>query len=253
MRTLDGPRPDGHPFWLDLAAPDAPAAAEFYAALFGWTYSVSGPEYGNYHVALLADRPVAGIGEPFGDAAGPSRWTLYLASSDIDADVARAREAGATIVAEPMEIPAQGHMAVLLDPTGASFALWQPIEHTGFGATDAHGTFSWAELSTPDPKTAAAFYSALFGFDFGPVESDDTERYDFGSGEQRVASVSRGAGEPRWRIYFAVDDVDAAAEAARHAGGDVLEDPFDTQFGRITVVRDPNGAEVDLLQPPARG
>jgi uncharacterized protein len=248
MRTLDGPRPDGHPCWIDLVAPDAAAAAAFYQGLFGWTYRVSGPEYGHYHVALREGGAAAGIGQP-GPEAGSSRWSLYFASSDVAADLERAREAGATVVADAMEVPDQGHMAVLLDPTGASFALWQPTGHPGFGVADAHGTFSWADLSTPDPKTAVAFYGALFGFEFGPVESEDAaELYAFGPDEERVASVSRGAGEARWRAYFRVDDADAAGEAVQRGGGRVLQGPVETRFGRIVLVRDPHGAEFEVVQ-----
>ena len=59
-------------------------------------------------------------------------------------------------------------MAVIQDPTGATFAIWQAKEHTGIGITERAGTLCWADLNTPDRATAQKFYSGLFGWTFDP-------------------------------------------------------------------------------------
>ena len=46
----------------------------------------------------------------------------------------------------------------------------------------------------------------------------------------------------RWRIYFGVEDADAAARRVRELGGTVIVEPFDFTFGRMVEVEDPHGA-----------
>jgi predicted enzyme related to lactoylglutathione lyase len=50
----------------------------------------------------------------------PPVWTIYFNSDDTDATVAKARQLGATVFAEPTDIP-PGRFAVLADPQGAMF------------------------------------------------------------------------------------------------------------------------------------
>jgi hypothetical protein len=55
----------------------------------------------------------------------PVHWTTYIAAQDADATVARAKELGATILSEPMDVPKMGRFAIIRDPTGAVFGIWQ--------------------------------------------------------------------------------------------------------------------------------
>jgi len=55
----------------------------------------------------------------------PPHWSVCFAVTDCDATVARARERGATVVAEPIDMPI-GRFAGLIDPQGAWFTLMQP-------------------------------------------------------------------------------------------------------------------------------
>ena len=52
-----------------------------------------------------------------------------------------------------------------------------------------------------------------------------------------------------WNTYIAVDDVDAAADRAEKAGGQVVMPPFDVMdAGRMTFVIDPTGAAIAFWQ-----
>ena len=55
---------------------------------------------------------------------------------------------------------------------------------------------------------------------------------------------------PHWMAYFEVPDCDAAAAAAREAGGTVSVEPFDLPYGRIAVLTDPFGAVFSVNQTP---
>ena len=49
--------------WVELSTPDAAAARNFYAKLFGWRVEVNpDPLYGGYALAKVGDADVAGIG-----------------------------------------------------------------------------------------------------------------------------------------------------------------------------------------------
>lgn len=122
-----------------------------------------------------------------------------------------------------------------------------PIEHTF-----PHGTPIWVDLQSPDQPAAAAFYRELFGWEVGPALA---ETGGFGLASKRGVPVAALGPLPApdvptaWTSYFAVDDVEAATEAARSAGGTVLLEPGDVAPGvRLSVVTDPAGAVFGLWQ-----
>jgi predicted enzyme related to lactoylglutathione lyase len=57
----------------------------------------------------------------------PPHWLVYIGTDDVDATTARAKELGATIHVEPMDIPNVGRFSVLQDPAGAAFGLFKGI------------------------------------------------------------------------------------------------------------------------------
>lgn len=52
-------------------------------------------------------------------------------------------------------------------------------------------------------------------------------------------------------VGFVVDDVEAAAKAARTAGADVIRGPEDAPWGRRLVLRDFDGRAIELTQSRA--
>jgi predicted enzyme related to lactoylglutathione lyase len=53
---------------------------------------------------------------------------------------------------------------------------------------------------------------------------------------------------PHWMVYFAVDDIDAAAARVEELGGRVAVPPTDTPAGRFAVVNDPQGAVFSIIR-----
>ncbi len=258
MTTLSGPRPQGLPCWLDLNVPDVKSAAAFYERTFGWTYDVSGEAYGHYHVALVDGRPAAGFGQSMSGSGAevPSVWTLYFAAEDADAMVARAVSLGGTVVAPTFDVPGQGRMAVVADPTGAAFGVWQAHEHRGFGLTGAPGTMSWCEVNTTDAERAQSFYTDLLSATARQREEGGTPYHVLSQDDVDFAGIlqmnEQWAGlAPHWMVYFQVADMDAAVRAVQDAGGAVQHGPFDSGHGRLAVVADPAGAIFSLQEPAA--
>src|SRR5436309_784021 len=122
--------PPGTPMWVDLGSPDVDASISFYRDLFGWSASEPVEGGGGYRFFEQDGKMVAGIG-PLMQEGQPPAWLSFVAVADADETVATARDAGAAIHVEPMDVMDVGRMAVLADPTGAALGLWQPRRHTG--------------------------------------------------------------------------------------------------------------------------
>ncbi len=54
------------------------------------------------------------------------QWVPYVLVDDLAASTEKAKALGAKVLTEMMEVPEMGWFSMLVDPTGAAFALWQP-------------------------------------------------------------------------------------------------------------------------------
>lgn len=253
MTVREGRPAPGTPCWHDLMSPDVEGAARFYTGLFGWAYDASGAEYGFYHMGRLEGRPVAGIGQMPDGAGMPSAWTVYFATDDVHATAEHAASLGATVMMPPMEVPAMGFMAIVVDPVGAAFGLWQATGHLGTGIEDVHGATVWRDLHTADAEKARAFYTALLGAEAEPFDGGDTPYLTLVKDGRNVGGIaatppSQPGTPPSWLTTFAVADLDIAVDGCTAAGGAVVQPALDTPFGRMAVVSDPFGAVFCLNQ-----
>jgi len=112
----------GSVVWNELRTSDRAAGAAFLATVFGVRTEDTDAGGRAYTLFFAGDEMAGGIADA-GDQ--PNYWDVSFATADIAATVARAEELGATVVLAPMETPI-GHVARCLDPTGASFSLFQP-------------------------------------------------------------------------------------------------------------------------------
>ena len=118
----------GAPIWYELLTRDLDAATTFYTELLGSTskHSPDSPSY-DYRTLSNASGDFAGLMQmpEHVPADMSSYWSIYFAVDDIDAAVAAATSAGATLLMGPMTIP-PGRISSLLDPEGAPFNLMTP-------------------------------------------------------------------------------------------------------------------------------
>ncbi|WP_181391939.1 VOC family protein [Deinococcus irradiatisoli] len=252
----------GHPSWTDLATPSPDQSRAFYAALFGWEYSVAPEEYGNYATALRGGpgQSAAGIAPLPGDSDMPSAWTTYFASDDVYADAERVTGLGGQVVMAPLAVGDLGHMGLFTDPSGAAFGLWQAGRHTGAEVMGEVGSLAWLSLNTRDSAAALAFYRALLGAQSEVMTADYQVLKHGDQTFAGVYSVRPGADPPtpgwmenapaQWVTYFMVDDTEQAAETTVRYGGRVLEAPYATPYGRMAVLADPSGAVFAVVDRP---
>lgn len=254
MSTHTRPKPAGTPTWVELTTPDVEAARAFYRALFGWSYAIS-DEYGGYTNATVGARRAAGLAGPMpGAPPAPAAWSLYFASDDIEADVARAVELGAKVRVAPMALEPHGSMAICEDPTGAAFGFWQAGEHIGSQVNDEPGAAAWYELYSPNVARARDFYAALLGAAAEPVPGGPGY-YVLRRGDDQLCAVMQidpawGDFAPQWITYFGVADAEAALAILVGEGGRALSAIEDTPYGRMVAVADPAGAQFKLVETP---
>ena len=120
----------------------------------------------------------------------PSHWNLYIAVENADAAAAKAAQLGGKVLAPAFDVMDAGRMAVIQDPTGAVFVVWQAKRNAGIGIVGDPGAFCWADLSTPDPERAKQFYSGLFGWQLFAGEKDPSGYLHIMNGE-KISAVFR--------------------------------------------------------------
>lgn len=118
----------GHAAWRQLMSTDPDAGFAFYARHFGWTKGMGldmGPA-GTYQLFKDGGEMDVGGMMPKPPEVPMSHWTYFFAVDSIAAAEARGKEAGATVIHGPMEVPGGMWVMHCLDPQGAAFAMVGP-------------------------------------------------------------------------------------------------------------------------------
>jgi hypothetical protein len=250
--------------WIELATSDQAGAKSFYTSLFGWTADDSPMGPGAFYTMFrLGGKEIGGGYTLMPDQVAmhvPPNWLVYVAVESADAAVEKAKGLGANVLAGPLDVMDYGRMAVLADPTGAVFAVWQPKQMPGMGVVGAEGAFSWADLNTTDPQRAADFYSKLFGWHLEKGENDPEGGYlHIKNGEHYIGGVPPAKALPpgvpsHWLIYFHASDCDASTNKAKSLGANICFGPMTLEnVGRFAIAADPQGAYFPLFQPMRKG
>ncbi len=258
MTNIDK-NPAGSFCWIELHTTDQNTAKSFYNTLFGWEAhdNTMGPNESYTMFRVQGRNAAAGCTlRPEERLQGvPSHWAIYIAVDNADAAVAKAKQLGGKILAPAFDVMDAGRMAIVQDPTGAVFCPWQPKKDKGIAIAQVAGTLCWADLSTPDPKRAADFYSGLFGWQVTVAPKDPSGYLHIKNGEQFIGGIPpttrRQPGvPPHWLSYFLVDDLDAVVSKAKALGAKLCLDPMSMEgIGRMSVIADPQGAVFAIFKP----
>jgi len=242
--------PPGTFSWVDLNTDDQDASKAFYASLLGWQYNDIPIGDGNhYSMAQVGGHDVAAI-TPMPPGTDVVHWNCYVTVEDADATAARAKELGATVIAEPFDVFDSGRMTIFQDPQGAILSAWQPRAHIGASLVNAPGALSWNDLISPDVEAAAPFYRDLFGWTIEETPGADGQYWSIMNNGRLNGGMlpMLPGGHPAWNLYFAVEDVDAAIARTGELGGATVMGPMDIPNGsRFAVLRDPQDAVFSVL------
>jgi hypothetical protein len=244
--------------WYELMTPDLKAAEAFYAGVVGWRIEDSGMPGTTYSILKAGENTVGGMMPKPPEAKGmPPKWSGYIYSADVDADVRRAEGLGGKVCNPPQEIPQVGRFAVMADPHGAMFNLFRPSSEGGQApaAEGSPGHIGWRELHAGDGKAAWDFYSSMFGW----TKKDAMDMGEMGvyqlfatGGEAVGGMMTKTPDTPQahWLYYFNVEAIDAAADRVKAGGGKIAGGPMEVPGGQwIVNCVDPQGVAFALLAP----
>lgn len=255
--------------WPELGTTDQNAAKKFYTALFDWKYNDS--DMGDQGVYTIFTREGADVAalytlQPDMLKQGvPPNWASYVTVENADAAAEKARSLGGTVIMGPFDVMEHGRMAVIRDPQGAVFCVWQAKQNIGVRVLGEPNSLGWTQLNATDTEKAKAFYPALLGW---KVQDDPMPAAMGGGfyttwlkadgpagGMMAMPPMPGGATVPsHWLAYFAVKDVDAATAKASSLGAKTLVPPTDIPgTGRFSVVSDPQGAVFALVSFTKQG
>ncbi len=245
--------------WWEIITSDLERSRSFYSELFGWSYTENPIGEGRVYVSFQQEgHDVAATYELTPEMkaqGGRPHWFSYIATEDARATTEKVREHGGTVMMEPFDVFDLGSMAILQDPTGAVFAIWQAKAHPGAGLVGEVNTVCWNELATRDAATATAFYRDVFGYEIGTMETPSGPYTLLQQGEAMRGGILQMTDEwpegipTHWMPYVNVADCDDTARRAKTLGATLLVPPTDIPpVGRFSVIKDPGGAVFSIIR-----
>ena len=234
---------------------------------------------GKYFIARIRGGDVAAVSSPPEGAPPGAMWNTYVWVASADETAAKVPGAGGKVVQPPFDVMDAGRMAVLADPEGAVFSVWEARGHKGAKIVNEHGALNFNGLAIRDPEAAKAFYGTVFGWrtlalPHGemwtlPGYGDHLEERTLGL-RQQVAQMGGPEGfinvvaalnpiaaddsaiPAHWSVTFAVDDAESTAAKSRELGGQVVSGPFDVPWTRMAVIRIRRGRRSSLASSSPR-
>jgi uncharacterized protein len=262
--------PQGVPCWIEYEAPDPDAAVAFYGGLLGWTFEDRlGPDA---PVRFLLGRLDGKDAGSIATADGDARWLTYVAVDDAETMTTAAAAAGGAVESPAQSAGPAGSAAVLRDPQGAEFALWQAGARLGSQVNNSPDSWNFSDLHTTDLAAGLDYYRRVFGWEVADMGDDAHHMIRRpGYGDHLEATVDPGIRErqagapegfadaiagavgvepgeaPNWHVSFSVADRDAAIARVEELGGAVVA-RADEKWTLRARIRDPWGAEFTLSQ-----
>ena len=246
--------------WPELSTTDQKAGVAFYRALFGWDVNDSpiGPTE-VYSTLQMRGKPVGAaytMRPEERQAGAPPHWNSYVTVANVDEATKKAASLGAKVLAPPFDVMEHGRMAVLQDPTGAVFQVWQPNKHIGAMILNEPGSLCWTELTTSDTAAAEKFYTQLFGWGVKHSAAGAPMEYtEFSvNGQPSIGMMAKPADMPAhipsyWMPYFQVANADQSAAKIKELGGSIMVGPQDIPgTGRFAIGSDPQRAVFAVFQ-----
>lgn len=225
--------------FADLSTLGHRRAKRFYATLFGWKHE------GNGYAMTTGGTALYPMPRRFRRMGMPSFWMSYVAVDDVDTAVASARAAGGIVELGP-EVQAGGRFALIRDPLGAGFTVWEGPPFGPAGDRLGHALF------VSDAAAVTDFYAGLFDWTFGEPTTEGSAGLvrAIHVGDDVVAHLHeipdpavRGE-EQYWSVLFPMP---VGGTAAVEAAGGWVEASVPLPHGPAWAVRDPNGASFLLV------
>ena len=220
--------------WCDLSTFALTKATHFYGAVLDWSPYLAGGGMGDDYTIMYADgEAAAGIftmPDFFQKIRMPSFWMTYIRVESLANSVELAVKLGGKCEVEPTQLDANSQFALVRDPSGAGFSLFQGLPLNGRDYLARNGRMVWSELHVPLDAEIETFYQQLFGWEFCEDQRMSCRRVVHLPSGEVIASVLKldeATKGPKnyWAVWFAIDDMPQAIRRIESAGGNILMRP----------------------------
>jgi uncharacterized protein len=120
---------------VELATTDVAKAKAFYGKLFTWTFEDMPMDGGSYTMVKVGEGTGGAASSGTGGGimkqpvpGAPSGWLAYVLVDDITAATQKAKSLGTSVMKDVTDAMGHGRFSIILDPTGAALALWEPTK-----------------------------------------------------------------------------------------------------------------------------
>ena len=116
-------------YWNELMTRDPEKAKQFYAKTLGWSFEAWGEDEGAYYIAMMGEKPVAGIFNMSGPEfeGMPEHWFSYVSVDDVDETAESVTAAGGSLMRPLFDVPEVGRIAIVQDPNGAVVGMMTSV------------------------------------------------------------------------------------------------------------------------------
>jgi predicted enzyme related to lactoylglutathione lyase len=247
-RPRNGVR-NGDVSYITLGLPDLAQGKAFYGAVLGWHLSSS--EHGSQVDDIVPMMGLWGGDQP----AGGRMYGAVLAFrvDNVTATVAAVRAHGGTISdphREPYAMTAEGH-----DDQGIPFYLHEMpsiTEESAPGDGEFHngeieGDVSYLTMVVPNLDAARAFYGGVFAWTFSSGPAEGAQVTGVAPQIGMATQPEAGPAIPGVIVCYRVDDIAAAVQRVRDAGGEARE-VAERSYGLESLCADDQGTPFYLHQ-----
>jgi len=210
--------------FADLSTYSPEETIPFYESVFGWKYY----EDNGYFLAYKGQNPIAGLyetPEKFKQIRMPHFWMTYIRVDDIQFVIDNAKRLGGIIemVDEENEI---GSVALIRDPKGAGFTVYEGNKLQSTRTENEFGTLVWNELHVSDADKIIPFYQGIFNWEFKKIRKDYYEIYNKRKRISNVLQIPKSVkGKYEyWVCVFAVENLQSTGEKIIKHGGKIVSD-----------------------------
>ena len=242
--------------WCDLSTFDIETALDFYSGIFGWKFRKT-PDLSmeeDYHIALKGRSTASAVfvmPEYLQEMNMPSFWMSYIGVKNIEEVVDKAKDNGAIIELKPTEFDADSKIALIRDPAGAGFTVYEGKELKG-KANTGHGRMVWNVLHINDLDIVENFYKNVFGFSFEQEAGNNTRYGIYNSSKELIAHAEILSDDIKgdkqyWVPIFYVDNIEKFKKSVESLGGSTV---FMEKGYEYALFSDSQGASFMVTSTP---
>ncbi len=242
--------------WCDLSTINVENTKGFYAGLFGWAFhDIAQPDGSPYHIGSTANGEGAALfqmPEKFQKMGLPSFWMSYIAVDDIQGAVDKASALGGKVEVGPIAFGDDASIALIRDPLGAGFTIYQGGDLQPRSASAPHGHMAWNALYVSDAQAVISFYEAIFDWRISAHPSQAGLFQVRNASGNEISAIHQLDKTIRgkfqfWGVHFAVADLSAAKAQVLKSGGEILYEGSGDGDPAL-LARDPDGAAFFMEQ-----